>query len=83
MLSAGIISGLLGAQFPGVGTIYLSQTLKFLKPVFIGDRITFRLRVIERLPEKNRLGLETLGFNQRGETVLSGEAVVMPPKSPE
>ena len=37
MLVAGILSGVLGTGFPGVGTIYLSQTLKFLKPVFIGD----------------------------------------------
>ena len=47
MLQAGILSGVLGTRFPGVGTIYLSQTLKFPKPVFIGDEITFRLRVVE------------------------------------
>ena len=37
MLQAGSLSGVLGNRFPGVGTIYLSQTLKYLKPVFIGD----------------------------------------------
>jgi 3-hydroxybutyryl-CoA dehydratase len=79
MLQAGILSGILGTRFPGVGTIYLFQTLKFLKPVFIGDEITFRLRVVELLKEKNRARLETVCINQRGETVLTGEALVMPP----
>jgi len=79
MLQAGILSGVLGTRFPGVGTIYLSQSLKFLKPVFIGDRITFRLRVVELLREKNRARLETVCINQRGETILTGEALVMPP----
>ena len=58
MLQASILSGILGTRFPGIGTIYLSQTLTFLKPVFIGDEITFRLRVVELLAEKNRARLE-------------------------
>jgi 3-hydroxybutyryl-CoA dehydratase len=45
MLQAGLLSGILGCHFPGVGTIYLSQTLKFIKPVFIKDQITLRLEV--------------------------------------
>jgi 3-hydroxybutyryl-CoA dehydratase len=79
MLQAGILSGVLGTRFPGVGTIYLSQSLTFLKPAFIGDRITFRLKVVELLREKNRARLETVCINQRGETILTGEALVMPP----
>jgi len=79
MLQAGILSGILGTRFPGVGTIYLSQTLKFMKPVFIGDEITFCLKVLELIKEKNRVRLETVCTNQRGETVVSGEALVMPP----
>ncbi len=79
MLQAGILSGVLGTGFPGVGTIYLSQSFKFLKPVFIGDRITLRLRVLELIKGKNRVSLETVCTNQSGETVLIGEALVMPP----
>jgi len=79
MLQAGILSGVIGTRFPGVGTIYLAQALKFLKPVFIGDEITFRLRVVELLKEKNRARMETVCINQRGETILTGEALVMPP----
>lgn len=81
MLGAGILSGVLGCQFPGTGTIYLSQTLKFLKPVFIGDEITLRLEVLEIINAKNRVRLETAFTNQKGEAVITGEALVMPPTS--
>ena len=80
MLSAGILSGILGTEFPGVGTIYMSQTLKFMRPVFIGDEITFKLKVLELIQEKNRIRLETVCVNQKGDTVVTGEALVMPPK---
>lgn len=80
MLQAGILSGILGMEFPGIGTIYLSQTLRFTQPVFIGDRVTFHLKVLEVDTEKNRLRLETVCANQHGNTVLTGEALVMPPK---
>jgi 3-hydroxybutyryl-CoA dehydratase len=79
MLGAGLLSGVLGCQFPGTGTIYLSQTLKFLKPVFIGDEITLRLEVLEVINAKNRVRLETAFTNQKGEAVITGEALVMPP----
>ena len=79
MLGAGLLSGVLGCQFPGTGTIYLSQTLKFLKPIFIGDEITLRLEVLEIINAKNRVRLETEFTNQKGEAVITGEALVAPP----
>jgi len=79
MLHAGLISGIVGTRFPGPGTIYLAQTLKFLKPVFIGDEVSYRLKVLEYLPKKNRLRLETVCINAKGETAVTGEALVMPP----
>jgi 3-hydroxybutyryl-CoA dehydratase len=79
MLQAGLLSGILGCYFPGVGTIYLSQTLKFIKPVFIKDQITLRLEILEIISEKNRVRLQTLFTNQKGEAVITGEALVMPP----
>ncbi len=79
MLPAGLLSGVIGCHFPGVGTIYLSQTLKFIKPVLIGDQITMRLTILEIINEKNRVRLETLLTNQKGEAVIAGEALVMPP----
>ena len=83
MLSAGFISAVLGMHLPGPGTIYMGQELKFLKPVYIGDTVTATATVIERIEEKNRLKLETVVTNQRGEVVISGVATVMPPRAPK
>jgi len=79
MLSAGILSGVIGMQFPGEGTIYLSQNMKFLRPVFIGDTLMLTLKVLELIREKNRVRLETVFVNQDQKVVFTGEAVVMPP----
>lgn len=81
MLSAGLISSVLGMRLPGPGTIYVGQELKFLKPVFIGDTVTATCKVIERNEEKNRLKLETTVTNQHGDTVIAGFATVMPPRA--
>jgi 3-hydroxybutyryl-CoA dehydratase len=77
MLSAGFISAVLGMRLPGPGSIYLSQTLRFTKPVRIGDTVTARLEVLEVLATKRRVRLATVCRNQKGETVVEGEAVVM------
>jgi len=83
MLTAGFISAILGMQLPGPGTIYMSQTLKFLAPVRMGDTITGRVEVVEVITEKNRLRLHTTCRNQEGTVVLDGEALVSPPKAPK
>ena len=80
MLTAGLISGVLGMQLPGPGTIYLGQELKFHAPVRINDTILAEVEVVEIFEEKNRVKLSTVCKNQNGETVLSGFATVMPPK---
>jgi acyl dehydratase len=80
--TAGLVSAVIGTKLPGPGAIYLSQSLKFLKPVRFGDAITARVDVLETSPEKNRVRLRTLCINQSGDEVLTGEALVMPAKSP-
>ncbi|OGL17285.1 MAG: hypothetical protein A3K12_02645, partial [Candidatus Rokubacteria bacterium RIFCSPLOWO2_12_FULL_71_19] len=80
--TAGLISAVIGTRLPGPGAIYLSQDLKFLKPVMFGDTITARAEVLEVNREKNRLRLRTVCTNQRGEPVLTGEALVMPSRVP-
>lgn len=80
MLTASLISAVLGMKLPGPGTIYLSQELRFLHPVRIGDTITARVEVIELVKEKNLARLRTTCTNQEGELVLEGTALVMPPK---
>lgn len=79
MLSAGFISAVLAMKLPGPGTIYLSQSLRFTRPVKIGDTVTARVEVAELFPEKRRARLATTCVNQAGETVIEGEAVVLVP----
>lgn len=74
MLTAGLISAVLGMKLPGPGAIYLGQELKFLKPVQIGDTITARVEVVEFHSEKHILIAKTDCLNQRGEVVLTGTA---------
>jgi acyl dehydratase len=78
VFTAGLISAAIGTKLPGPGAIYLSQNLKFLKPVKLGDTVTARVTIVEVLRERNRIRLETVCLNQRGEEVLTGEAWVMP-----
>ncbi|GAB6109298.1 MaoC family dehydratase [Fusibacter bizertensis] len=80
MLTASLISTVLGCHLPGPGTIYLSQELSFKKPVRFGDTIEAKVEVVERIEEKNRLILRTTCTNQHGEIVIDGKAMVMPPK---
>lgn len=79
MLSAGLISAVLGTQLPGPGSIYAAQTLRFTAPVRIGDTITAVATVKELLPERNRAIIETVCTNQDGTVVTCGEATVLPP----
>ncbi len=81
MLSAGLISAVLGTRLPGPGTIYLEQTLRFTRPVRIGDTVTARVEVIELIERRQRVRLTTSCTNQNGEVVLEGEALVMLPAS--
>ena len=76
MLSASLISTVLGTRLPGPGTIYLSQTLKFRAPVRIGQTVTARAEVTALDPAKKRATLATVCLVE-GKTVLEGEAVVM------
>ena len=83
MLSAGLISTVIGNKLPGTGSIYVKQNLSFLAPVRIGDTITACVEVIEIIAEKKRVRLRTTCINQEGTLVLDGEAVVSPPKPPK
>ena len=76
MLSAGLISAAIAGKLPGPGSIYLGQTLKFTAPVRLDDTVTTTIEVIELL-SKNRVRLSTTCRNQKGETVVEGEATVM------
>ncbi|HEY50805.1 MAG TPA: MaoC family dehydratase [Dehalococcoidia bacterium] len=80
MLTASLISAVLGIKLPGPGNIYVSQSLKFRAPVKFGDVIEAEVEVVEKNVERNRVRLSTTCRNQDGTVVLEGEAVVIPRK---
>jgi len=78
MLTAGLISAVIGEQLPGHGTVYLGQTLKFMAPVRPGDTVLAEVTVTAIDHSKRRVTLETrCAVGDR--TVLKGEAVVLAP----
>ncbi len=79
MLGASLISTVLGTRFPGPGTIYLGQSLKFLKPVHVGDTLTVTVSVRTLDAARHRLVLATTCVNQDGDAVIDGDAEVMAP----
>lgn len=79
MLTASLISAILGSDLPGIGTIYLGQELKFKAPVFIGDTVTATVEVIQYRTDKRIATLRTAVVNQHGVLVIEGEAVVIAP----
>lgn len=82
MLGASLISAVIGTMLPGPGSIYLSQTLQFLKPVFIGDTLVAQVKVVKIREDKPIVTLETVCYNQNGEIVITGEAVVLVETAP-
>ena len=79
MWTASMFSVLLGMQLPGAGTLYLGQTLKFLKPVTLGDTITASIKVLKKDDAHKHITFETLCVNQKGVHILEGEALVLAP----
>jgi len=79
MLTAGFVSTVLGTRLPGPGCIYLSQTLRFTRPVRIGDTVTARAEVTALDPDDRRVRLTTTCVNQDGDEVLEGEAELLVP----
>lgn len=78
ILTAGIISTVLGGEIPGLGTIFTELHIRFLKPVFLGDTIRATATVMEVISPK-RVRLMVACSNQNGEDVAIGNAIVIPP----
>jgi 3-hydroxybutyryl-CoA dehydratase len=79
MLSASFISAVIGTRLPGHGSIYLSQSLRFRRPVKIGDEVIAKATVSELDAERGRVTLATV-CTVAGKAVIEGEAVVMAPR---
>ena len=83
MLSASFISTVIGTMLPGPGTIYMGQEVRFLAPVKFGDTVTAVVEVAEIIADKKRVRLKTYCLNQDNQTVVDGEALVSPPRTPK
>jgi 3-hydroxybutyryl-CoA dehydratase len=79
MLAAAYISAVIGNRLPGPGAIYLSQSMRFRRPVKIGDPVTARVTVKSLDPAKGHVTLETV-CEVNGKTVVDGEALIMVPR---
>ena len=78
MLTASLISTVVGTRLPGPGCIYLSQSLRFRAPVRVGDTVEVSATITSIVPEKRRVTLETV-CRVNNTVVLDGEALVMVP----
>lgn len=80
MLTASLISAVIGNDLPGIGTIYLGQDLKFRAPVFIGDTVTATVEIVRYREDKRITTLRTTCTKADGTLVIEGEAVVIAPQ---
>lgn len=76
----GLISKVLGMDFPGQGTIYISQNSIFKRPVYVDTTVKVEVKVTEVINEKRRLVLDTNVYNEKGEVCLAGSATVWIPE---
>ena len=77
MISGALISAVLGYEFKERKVVYLSQTMKFIAPVFIDDTVTATATVVDIRADKPIVTIETVCTNQKGETVVKGEGKIM------
>lgn len=75
MLSASMFSTLVGMHLPGIGAIFKSQTMEFLRPVFIGDTLCAWFEITAIKPKEERIEIKSWIDNQHGQTVIQGKTV--------
>ena len=80
MLIGSLFSKIFGLDYPGEGTIYTSQSLKFLRPVYPDQELLVRVTVKDIILEKNRVIFTTEIFDENEQCLLTGEASLMPKK---
>ena len=80
MLVASLVSKILGTQLPGNGTVHIAQQVEFLLPVFIGDTVEARIEATRIDGKLGRVWFDITCTNRKGEVVMRGETIVMPPR---
>lgn len=79
VLTLGIISKVLGRDFPGHGSVAVSISVRFLRPVPVGSEVTIEVKVAEKIEKRKFVRMKVYAY-VGGKTVLGGEAVVIPPQ---
>lgn len=79
MLVASYVSTIIGMQVPGAGALWMEQTFRWRKPVFLGDTVEIALEVTQKSPGARLLKLRLAATNQDGMVVMDGEGVVHMP----
>jgi len=80
LFTGGLIASVLGTKLPGLGTIYLEQSLQFLNPVGIGDSVTATVIATRKDEEKSQISFDCRCVNQKSECVAQGSALVRAPR---
>ena len=78
-LTGSLFSAIIGTKFPGFGSIYLNQSMVFRNPVFLGMEVLAVVRVKELLPERRRVVLETMCYDENQQVLIEGTALVKLP----
>jgi len=76
VLVGSLIGGLLGSTLPGLGTIYLNQSMDFKSPIFIDEKIKAEIEVIKIREDKPIITFNTICYNSSGKVAIYGTAVV-------
>lgn len=78
-LTGSLFSAIIGTKFPGFGSIYLNQNMTFRNPVFLESEVLAVVRVKELLPERRRVVLETMCYDENQQVLIEGTALVKLP----
>ena len=76
----GLISKVLGMDFPGQGTVYISQNSVFKRPVYVDTKVTVEVKITQVIAETRRLVLDTNVLNDQGEPCMTGSATIWLPE---
>ena len=76
MVTAGLVSQLVGMRMPGPGALWLNQEFRWLAPVFIGDKIDVELKVVKTSPGTRTVKFHVMACNQDGRKVMEGGGLV-------
>lgn len=77
VLVLGFISKIIGMRLPGEGSIYLEQKVRFVAPVYVGEKIFAKVKIAGINYERNIYSLETDVYNQEGKCILEGSAKIL------